>query len=208
MCSGTHSDTETIVHAYEEKGPACVADFNGDFAFALWDKRRNRLLLARDRMGVRPVYYTTVHGSLVFASEIKALLRVPGVTAELDPLALDQCFTFWFPLAPRTPFKGISELPPGHILVAEGDRVTVRPYWRLSYPDAHAAEAPVDEAALTEELRNLLIDATRIRAPRRRAGGGIPKRRAGFLGHHRPDSALYVKPPADVFRRLRDGGVR
>src|SRR5262245_28396981 len=108
----TRSDTEVVVHAYEERGPACVEAFNGDFAFAVWDKRDDRLLLARDRMGVRPVYWTVVGGTLVFASEVKALLQFPGVRAEIDPVALDQCFTFWFPLAPRTPFRGIQELPP------------------------------------------------------------------------------------------------
>src|SRR5204862_1175687 len=115
----THSDTETIVEAYRADGPACVESFNGDFAYALWDRPRRRLVLARDRMGVRPVYYTVVDGTLVFASEVKALLEHPGVRAELDPLALEQVFTFWFPLAPRTPWQGIFELPPGHQLVAE-----------------------------------------------------------------------------------------
>jgi asparagine synthase (glutamine-hydrolysing) len=164
----THSDTETIVHAYEEYGPACVERFNGDFAFALYDRRRRRLMIARDRMGVRPVYYTiTPGGALIFGSEVKALLQVPGVRAELDAKALDQTFTFWFPVAPRTPFKDIHELPPGHMLIAEGGNVTVKPYWRLTYPDAREAAGGAltgaREAALTEELRELLIDATRIR---------------------------------------------
>jgi asparagine synthase (glutamine-hydrolysing) len=114
----TTSDTEVIVHSYEERGPACVESFNGDFAFALWDKKRDRLVLARDRMGVRPVYYTVHGGALLFASEVKALFQVPGVRAVIDPLAIDQCFTFWFPVAPRTPFKGVHELPPGHQDVA------------------------------------------------------------------------------------------
>jgi asparagine synthase (glutamine-hydrolysing) len=161
----TTSDTEVIVHLYEDRGPACVEAFNGDFAFALWDKTRDRLVLARDRMGVRPVYYTLTRGALAFASEVKALLQFPGVRAELDPVAIDQCFTFWFPLAPRTPFKGIHELPPGHVLVAEGGRVTVSPYWQLDYPDAdeQRARPPRDEREAAEELRELLIDATRIR---------------------------------------------
>src|SRR4030095_9282246 len=121
----THSDTETIVHQYEETGPACVDAFNGDFAFALFDQRRRRLLIARDRMGVRPVYYTTTaDGCLAFASEAKALFQVPGITPEIDPVALDQCFTFWFPIAPRTPFKNISELPPAHALTPENARTT------------------------------------------------------------------------------------
>src|SRR5262249_29729996 len=142
-----------------------VEAFNGDFAFAVWDKRDDRLLLARDRMGVRPVYWTVVGGTLVFASEVKALLQFPGVRAEIDPVALDQCFTFWFPLAPRTPFRGIQELPPGHVLTAHRGRIEVRPYWRLTYP-AGAGDpdlAARGEEAVAEELRDLLIDATRIR---------------------------------------------
>ncbi|HVK18922.1 MAG TPA: asparagine synthase (glutamine-hydrolyzing) [Fimbriiglobus sp.] len=161
----TSSDTEVIAHLYEEMGPACVEKFNGDFAFAVWDKTRDRLVLARDRMGVRPVYYTQTRGALVFGSEVKALLQAPGVRAELDPVAIDQCFTFWFPLAPRTPFKGVHELPPGHVLVSEGGRVTVSPYWQLRYPDADEQRSwPArDEREVAEELRALLVDATRIR---------------------------------------------
>jgi asparagine synthase (glutamine-hydrolysing) len=161
----TRSDTEVIVHAYEEKGPDCATEFNGDFAYAIWDGPRRRLVLARDRMGVRPVYWTRIGDGLAFASEMKALFQVPGVRAELDPIALDQCFTFWFPLAPRTPFKNIHELSPGHVLVAENGSVTVRPYWQLCYPDrgdVQALEQRSDEE-LEEELRSLLIDATRLR---------------------------------------------
>ncbi len=161
----TSSDTEVILHLYQERGADCVTAFNGDFAFAIFDRRNNRLVLARDRMGVRPLFHTTRGGCLYFASEVKALLEAPGVTAAMDPLALDQIFTFWFPLAPRTPFKDIFELPPAHVLVAEGDNVTIRPYWRLDYPDA-ADSAAIDrrgEAAIADELCALLLDATRIR---------------------------------------------
>ncbi len=158
-------DTEVIVHAYEDDGPACVEAFNGDFAFAIVDKRRGRLVLARDRMGVRPVFYAVRDGVLIFASEVKAILQHPDVHAELDPIALDQCFTFWFPLAPRTAFKDIHELPPGHILVADRSGITVRPYWSLQYPAA-AGDSSTDrrtEVEIAEELESLLVDATRIR---------------------------------------------
>ena len=100
----SHSDTETIVHAYADRGPECVHALNGDFAYALWDRRDRQLVLCRDRMGVRPLYYTVCGDVLVFASRVKALLQYPAVRAELDPLALDQVFTFWLSLAPRTPF--------------------------------------------------------------------------------------------------------
>ena len=161
----TDSDTEVILHAYQAYGVDCVEKFNGDFAFAIWDSRNNRLMMARDRMGVRPLFHTTKNGCLYFASEVKALLEAPGITATMDPIALDQIFTFWFPLAPRTPFKTISELPPAHMLIAEGGNVTVKPYWRLDYPDAADADGwdHRSEDAIAEELRELLLDATRIR---------------------------------------------
>lgn len=161
----THSDTEVLLHLYEEKGLDCVEDLNGDFAFAVWDARRNRLMLARDRMGVRPLYYANRGGGLYFASEIKALLEAPAIEAEFDPLALDQIFTFWFPLAPRTPFKDVLELPPGHILTATPEGTSVQSYWRLDYPDAGDLDAwdGRRETSIGEELRELLFDATHIR---------------------------------------------
>lgn len=162
----TQSDTEVILRLYQEKGVDCVDDLNGDFSFAIWDARHRRLMLARDRMGVRPLYYTQRDQCLYFASEVKALLQVPGVEARLDPLALNQILTMWFPLVPRTPFEGIHQLPPGHVLTATPSGTTLRCYWRLDYPDAADAGRLVSgryEAGLAEELRELLLDATRIR---------------------------------------------
>ena len=161
----TTSDTEVIVHLYEERGPDCVDALNGDFAFAIWDSRKQRLMLARDRAGVRPLYYAMRQGGLAFASEVKALLAVPGIEAALDPIALDQMFTFWFPLAPRTPFRDIAELPPGHVLVATGKGVTTRQYWRFQYPDAAEDRpvSPAEETRIAEEVRALLLDAVKIR---------------------------------------------
>lgn len=162
----TQSDTEVIVHLYEDYGPDCASHLNGDFAFAVWDRRKQELTLVRDRMGVRPLFYSQCGKGLVFGSEIKALLEVPHVTAEPDPIAVDQIFTFWFPLAPRTPFKNIKELPPAHLLVANlaGD-VRIRRYWTLSYPETSDDGLPhvADQAALDEELYDLFCDATRIR---------------------------------------------
>jgi asparagine synthase (glutamine-hydrolysing) len=159
----THSDTEVIVRLYEAMGPDCVEKLNGDFAFAIWDARKKQMMLARDRMGVRPLFYARLGNATYFASEAKALFEVPGIDAELDPLALDQIFTFWFPLAPRTIFKGVAELPPAHVLVARNGNVTVRPYWRLEFPDAGDVQDVSDEGAVAEQVRELLIDATRLR---------------------------------------------
>jgi asparagine synthase (glutamine-hydrolysing) len=160
----TASDTEVILEAYRAWGTDCVTRFNGDFAFALYDAPRRRLFAARDRMGVRPFFHATRDGCLYFASEIKALLTVPGIEAEFDPIALDQIFTFWFPLVPRTGFRDISELPPGHRLIAEGDRLVTEPYWQLAYPRlGEDDEDRRPEGDIRDELRELLLDATRLR---------------------------------------------
>lgn len=170
----TASDTEVLLRLYEEFGTECVGHINGDFAFAIWDGARHRLFLARDRMGVRPLFHTTHEGRFYFASEAKALFAVPGITAEIDPVALDQIFTLWAPIAPRTGFKGIFELPPAHLMIVEDGRTEIRPYWALSFPDAGdvAGDDAGDDAGdrgnrpdaeLAEELRALLEDATRIR---------------------------------------------
>ncbi|MET3793890.1 asparagine synthase (glutamine-hydrolyzing) [Aquamicrobium terrae] len=158
----TSSDTEVVLQLYEEFGPDFVSHLNGDFALAIRDAPRRRLVLARDRMGVRPLFYTWHEGRFHFASEAKALFEVPGIAAELDPVALDQIFTLWAPLAPRTAFKGISELPPGHVMIVADGEARIHPYWTLSFPDqGDEDQRPVP--VLAEELRALLEDATRIR---------------------------------------------
>lgn len=159
----TSSDTEVLLAAYAEKGLDCLADFNGDFAFALHDARTRTLVLARDRMGVRPLFYTEHDGALFFASEIKALLALPGIAAEIDPIALDQIFTLWCPLPPRTAFRGIHELPPGHMMIVQDGQRTIRTWWQLTYPDWKDAAPAGREPDQAEELRALLTDATRIR---------------------------------------------
>ncbi|MCZ4090876.1 asparagine synthase (glutamine-hydrolyzing) [Sinorhizobium psoraleae] len=159
----TSSDTEVILHLYEEMGEDCVSRLNGDFAFALWDNRRRRMMLARDRMGVRPLFYTMQGGTLYFASEVKALLQVPGLFAEIDPIALDQIFTLWAPIAPRTPFRDIWELEPATLMIADERGVATRAYWRLEFPDRDSPPRHTHEGQAAEELRALLTDATRIR---------------------------------------------
>jgi asparagine synthase (glutamine-hydrolysing) len=158
----TSCDTETVLHAYEEYGPDCLSRFNGQFAIAIWDARNHTLFMARDRLGVRPLFYTLSGGSLVFGSEIKAVLAYPGMKASMDPVALDQIFTFWSPLSPRSCFQGIQELPPGHFLLLRDGQIRVQPYWELSFPEEGAAPLRSREQCAAE-LRELLIDATRIR---------------------------------------------
>jgi asparagine synthase (glutamine-hydrolysing) len=158
----TACDTEVVLHAYEEYGPDCLSRFNGQFAIAVWSSRDRTLFMARDRLGVRPLFYTVADGALVFGSEIKAILAGPGVTASPDPVALDQIFTFWSTLSPKTFFRGIVELPPGHSMLVRDGQITLERYWEMSFPEDGALPTrPTQEYA--EELRDLLVDATRIR---------------------------------------------
>lgn len=157
----TRSDTEVILHLYQQEGERCVERLNGQWAFAIWDANRRKLFLSRDRLGVRPLYYTRTANRFLFASEIKALLTCPDVDCALDLEALDQIFTFWVTLPPRTAFRNIHQLPPGHSLVVEDGRIRVSAYWRL---DPAPQEEPEDsEERLGAELLELLRDATRIR---------------------------------------------
>jgi asparagine synthase (glutamine-hydrolysing) len=160
----TDSDTEVILHLYEDFGPSCLAKMNGQFAVAIWDTRRRRLFLARDRLGVRPLFHTQLaDGTVLFASEIKSLLCDRRVSTVLDPEALIEVFTFWATQSPRTVFRGIEELPPGHYLVADADSIQIRSYWENCFPaEANGQQSrPIEE--LIEEFRALLMDACRIR---------------------------------------------
>ena len=158
----SRSDTEVILHLYQEEGENCVNKMNGQWAFAIWDGGRKKLFLSRDRLGVRPLFFTRAADSFLFASEVKALLACPETDRELDLQALDQFFTFWAAIAPRTAFKNISQLPPGHSLVVENGQVRVWQYWNLEYPTSDAYPDG-QENQLAQELLDLLRDATRIR---------------------------------------------
>jgi asparagine synthase (glutamine-hydrolysing) len=160
----TSSDTEVILHAYEEFGPRCLERLNGQFAIAIWNTREKSLFLGRDRLGVRPLFYTQAGGRLLFASEIKAILADRSIQAELDLQVLEQVFTFWSPLSPRSIFRGIVEVPPGHYLTVGQGKLSVQPYWQLSFPSASvAASSPVTAEGALEEFSALLIDAAKIR---------------------------------------------
>jgi asparagine synthase (glutamine-hydrolysing) len=158
----TRSDTEVILEAYREYGEECVTHFNGQWSFAIWDSQARKLFLSRDRVGVRPMFYTQTSNTFLFASEIKALLACSDVPAEMDLRGLDQIFTFWATLPPRTSFKNIYQLPPGHSLTVVDNQIRIHPYWTVSYAPNEAL-GPDDEDRLAEELHHLLQDATRIR---------------------------------------------
>jgi asparagine synthase (glutamine-hydrolysing) len=156
----THSDTEVIVHAYEQWGDAAVDRFRGMFAFALWDEPKRRLLLVRDRLGVKPLYYSATPNGVTFGSEIKALLEDPDVPREWSPEALDSYLTLQYVPAPQTMYRGIWKLPAAHLLVSERGRVTVRRYWDLQFT---GDGDPAREAEYLEELDALVTEAVKLR---------------------------------------------
>ena len=160
-CFYTHSDTEVLVHLYEEHGERFVDHLNGQFAIALWDMRRRRLILTRDRTGIRPLFYTETGGRLLFASEVKALFALPEVPRSIDPQALAETCTYWSPLAPRTAFAGVLSLPPGHVMVVADGVSRQQRYWDWAFPES-IAEPRRAEAEYAEELRGLLVDAVRL----------------------------------------------
>jgi asparagine synthase (glutamine-hydrolysing) len=158
----TQTDTEVIVHLYEERGDDFVQELNGQFAFALWDRTRSRLILARDRAGILPLYYAQTPEGFVFGSEVKALLASGRVPCALDPDGLDELMTFWAPVAPRTIFAGVSQVCPGEMLILEPKALRRVQYWDWLFPDRDAHRRAKD-SELQEELRDLLGDATQIR---------------------------------------------
>jgi len=159
-CFYTASDTEVIVHAYEQYGLDFVDHLNGQFAIALWDADRRRLVLARDRAGIRPLLYAQTAEGLAFASEAKALFAGGVLAPRIDLLGVAEVATFWSCIAPRTPFIGVSALPPGSVAVLESGHLRVRRYWDWSFDIDPELAGPPDEAV--ERLRELFLDAVRL----------------------------------------------
>jgi asparagine synthase (glutamine-hydrolysing) len=154
----SRTDTEVIVHAYEEYGPACVQWFNGMFAFAVWDKNRRELVLARDRLGVKPLYYYAKDEKLVFASEIKAILQVPEVEREINPQSLYHYVGYEFVPAPDTMFRNVHKLPPGHYLRYKDGKAEVMRYWDVGFhSEPHSREY------YEEKMRDMLTESVRKR---------------------------------------------
>ncbi|MBI2469447.1 MAG: asparagine synthase (glutamine-hydrolyzing) [Candidatus Rokubacteria bacterium] len=155
----TATDTETIVHLYENYGPRCVEHLRGMFAFALWDEPRRRLLLARDRLGIKPLYYADVGGRLLFASELKAIRALPGFEPELNWAAVSHLFTFLTTPRAESIVRGVRKLEPGHVLVASfGEGARIERYWDVQFEPDHGRP----EADFVERLRELLTDSVRL----------------------------------------------
>lgn len=161
----TASDTEVIVHAVEEWGEDAFSRFNGQWAIALWDRSRRRLILSRDRLGVRPLYYRLTPHGLSFASEIKAIFADPEVPRRLDPAGLRQVFTSWSTVAPRTSFTGVAQLPPGHLATWDASGFRIRAYWQADFP-VRGGEPGQDLEENAAGLRERLVRATQLRFER------------------------------------------
>lgn len=158
----TNSDTEVIVHLYEEYGPSFVKKLNGQFSIAIWDKTKQELFLARDRVGIRPLYFTEVGNSFVFASEIKAFSEFPEVQFKISPKALSEYFTFWTSLSPNTAFEGIYEVPPGNYMVIKENSKITTAYWELPiFKPNEYKFSDINDAK--KELETVFADAVKLR---------------------------------------------
>ena len=204
----TASDTEVIVHAWEEWGEECFSRFNGQWAIALWDRRAERLVLSRDRLGVRPLFFTRRPAGLLFASEVKSIFADPSVERAFDPAGLDQTFTYWSPVAPRTVFRGIEQLEPGHYAVLDRDGFRKAPYWRITFPE----RGREPDAGRPGERRGPPGADHRGNPPavpaQRRPGWGVPVGRSRLVRHGRRHLALHGRPPAHVLAALLRQRVR
>jgi asparagine synthase (glutamine-hydrolysing) len=158
----TNCDTEVVVQMYAIYGAACLQYFNGQFAFSIWNAKKKELFLARDRVGIRPLFYWKDSDSFAFCSEIKGLFALTEIERSISPKNISQIFTFWTTISPNTPFENIYELPPGHFMVVKPTGINIQKYWSLEFPvDGNHYRGTLNDAV--EEFRDLLKDAVRIR---------------------------------------------
>ncbi|MEJ2611903.1 MAG: asparagine synthase (glutamine-hydrolyzing) [Candidatus Thiodiazotropha sp.] len=157
----THSDTEVIVHLYEQHGLNFVKHLNGQFAIALWDSKQSKLVVARDRAGIRPLFYTEIGGRVYFASEVKSLFSHPAIPRKINLTALQEVFTFWTTLPPNSLFESVQVLPPGHLMVIEQGETTVSRYWDWNFPN-EGIDHNKSSDDWAEELKALMIDSVRL----------------------------------------------
>ncbi len=156
-------DTEVLLRLYEARGPECLRELRGMFAFAIWDARERLLFMARDRLGVKPLFYRLGTDGLTFASELKALLQDPEVERTVDPIAIHHYLTYEYIPAPFSAFADVRKLPPAHYLLCRGGRTEIRRYWKLAHAPKHEARTAGQVRELEVELRERLEDAVRCR---------------------------------------------
>ena len=158
----THSDTEVILHMYKEYGAESLQYLNGQFAFAIWDNQKKECFFARDRVGIRPLFYSEVNGTLVFGSEIKSLFEFPGIERNFSTEALKEVFTFWTTLTPHTVFDGVYELPPGHYALYRKGSLEIKKFWSLRYAvDSTRFSGTLGDAL--DQFRYLLTNSVVLR---------------------------------------------
>ncbi len=155
----SHSDTETIVHLYEDLNLGCFEHLNGMFAIAIWDRRQRQLVLARDRLGKKPLYYQFRDGQLLFGSELKALAQSPTFAAELSPEAIDQFLTYQYVPHPNTIYQHVRKLAPGHVAVFRDNNCTIHKYWRVSLGTEH----DITRREAAQRVDELFRDSVRLR---------------------------------------------
>tara|TARA_R110002049_G_scaffold4601_4_gene31947 strand:- start:219973 stop:221883 length:1911 start_codon:yes stop_codon:yes gene_type:complete len=155
----TNGDGESILHLYEDVGTDCFSQLNGFFAVAIWDANRNRMVLARDRIGQKPLYYAVKDERLVFGSELKCLAAVDGICTEIDPGAIDEFLTYQYIPHPGTIWKGVRKLAPGHFAVFENGKISIQRYWDFD----PSKETPIDAVSAQQRLRELLTDSVKLR---------------------------------------------
>lgn len=204
----SHTDSETIVHLYEEYGSACLSKLDGMFALAIWDERRGQLLLARDRLGVKPLYLARVAGGVVFASEVKSLLAHPAIHAELDTDAAIEFLTFGSNAAPRTAFRGIEKLEPGEMAIVNRDGVITREQWWR--PDTGWADELIRGASQEELAAELLARLRRSIAQRMMADVPVGVFLSGGLDSSTNVAlvAETVEEPVRTYSAVPDGPAR
>ncbi|MEZ5083407.1 MAG: asparagine synthase (glutamine-hydrolyzing) [Bacteroidales bacterium] len=158
----TDCDTEVVIQCFAEYGADCLNLFNGQFAFAIWDNQKKELFMARDRVGIRPLFYTIQNGSIYFCSEIKGLFENHEIKRKISLPSLSQIFTFWTTITPNTPFDDIYELPPGHYLHLSNKKINIQKYWSLPFPAMkNISTQSLD--ALVDHFCELFYDSVRIR---------------------------------------------
>ena len=161
--TSTNCDVEIILFLYLEYGVECIKKLNGQFAFALYDKNTDQLFLGRDQFGICPLFYTRSREGFVFGSEMKCLLKAPGVSRKVDPSGLDQVFSFPGNIAPTTILKDIHSLEAGHFALLKDGKLSSHEYWNLDYPDLTAHQSPKDQSYYLEKLEDLLLQSVQYR---------------------------------------------
>jgi len=158
----TTTDTEVLLHLYEEKGIDFLQELNGQFAFALWNSKKKEMILGRDRIGIRPLHYTVSNNQLFFSSEVKSIYTQKSVNRNIDPSTLDQIFSYWTPLPGETIFEGIKEVPPGSYLKISSGKLSLHHYWNYPYfNEEEQLDLSLDN--ITEEIKTILYDSIKLR---------------------------------------------